>query len=356
MTIGQRLVWTLLLTSVSVAAQTNGQSGAPDVLTLRRAAEQGDAHQQWELGDRYYTGKGVDKDHAEAMKWYRKAAEQGDAQRQFSLGFMYWIDGDNTEAANWYLRAAKQGHFIAQTDLGDMYRDGKGVPQNYAEAVKWYRKASENETVEQGPIQLRPQSQHSLGTLYEKGLGVPQDYAEAAKWYRKAVEGGSAFGVFSLYDLCANGKSTKQDCTDVAKWLAILANQEDRSPLGLDSDFGKLSPFYLGMLYEKGLGVPQDYAEAAKWYRTAADRGHSGAQMALGYLYIVGKGVPQDFVVAHMWTNIAASRSPAELQALYAQQRDRIATMMTPAQIAEAQRLAREWKPKDATTSKASSR
>jgi TPR repeat protein len=108
----------------------------------------------------------------------------------------------------------------------------------------------------------------------------------------------------------------------------------------------------LGTLYEHGLGVPQDYAEAAKWYRKASDQGNSSAQTALSGLYTIGRGVPQDFVAAHMWMNLAASLqtdgagslSP-DLQKGAAKLRDDLATMMTPQQIAEAQRLAREWKP-----------
>ena len=76
---------------------------------------------------------------------------------------------------------AEQGEAIAQLDLGAMYFDGKGVPQDYAEAVKWYRKAAE-----QGAWA----AQFQLGAMYDTGNGVPQDYAEAVKWYRKAATKG----------------------------------------------------------------------------------------------------------------------------------------------------------------------
>ena len=105
----------------------------------------------------------------------------------------------------------------------------------------------------------------------------------------------------------------------------------------------------LGFLYEKGQGVRQDYAEAAKWYRRAADRGNPVAQASLGFLYEKGQGVPQDYVQAHMWFNIATSRLPdsrKEARQKTSMVRDAIAAKMTSAQIAEAQKLAREWKPK----------
>ncbi|MDA1306902.1 MAG: sel1 repeat family protein, partial [Acidobacteria bacterium] len=90
-------------------------------------------------------------------------------------------------------------------------------------------------------------------------------------------------------------------------------------------------------------GVPQDYVEAVAWYRKAADQGDAAAQYNLGAMYFKGEGVPQDYVEAHKWRNLAASRATGDEQKKYAETRDATAKAMTPAQIAEAQRLAREW-------------
>ena len=100
--------------------------------------------------------------------------------------------------------------------------------------------------------------------------------------------------------------------------------------------------FILGFMYRNGQGVPQDYATAVSWYRKAAERGDANAQNSLGYMYDHGHGVPIDYVLAYMWSNLAAAQN----NALAIKNRDIIAAKMTPAQIAEAQRLAREWKPK----------
>ena len=90
-----------------------------------------------------------------------------------------------------------------------------------------------------------------------------------------------------------------------------------------------------------------DYAEAAKWVRLAAEQGNADAQLILGVTYGAGHGVPQDYVQAHMWSNLAASRLGAkERRDEAVKSRDIAALNMTPAQIAEAQKLAREWKPK----------
>ena len=97
----------------------------------------------------------------------------------------------------------------------------------------------------------------------------------------------------------------------------------------------------LGVMYHKGQGVPQDYQEAVRWYRLAAEGGFAEAQYYLGDMYCCVKGVKADRVQAHMWFNLAASQG--YYGAVTA--REKVANGMTPDQIAEAQRLAREWKP-----------
>lgn len=88
--------------------------------------------------------------------------------------------------------------------------------------------------------------------------------------------------------------------------------------------------------------MAQDYAAAASWYRKAADLGNAGAQSLLGIKYAVGQGVPQDYVQAHMWLNLAAVAGNASA----VKGRDMAEALMTPAQIAEAQRLASAWRAK----------
>ena len=93
-------------------------------------------------------------------------------------------------------------------------------------------------------------------------------------------------------------------------------------------------------MYTRGQGCPPDYIEAAKWYRLAAEQGDTTAQFSLGLMYDEGEGVQQDIVIAHMWLDLAASKDRT-----FTAWRDRIAHRMTPEQIAEAERLAREWMP-----------
>ena len=103
----------------------------------------------------------------------------------------------------------------------------------------------------------------------------------------------------------------------------------------------------LGVMYRIGLGVPQDYAAAVSWYRGGADQGTASAQYNLGVMYLYGQGVGQDYVQAYKWFTLSASRATrAYLREERTRQRDIVAARMTPQQITEAQRLAREWKPK----------
>ena len=100
-------------------------------------------------------------------------------------------------------------------------------------------------------------------------------------------------------------------------------------------------------MYGDGQGVPQDYAEALKWLRLAAAQGLASAQYNLGVMHGWAQGAPQDYVQAHIWLNLAASRfPPGEKQDKAIHNRDLLARKMPPAQLAEAERLAREWKPK----------
>src|SRR5450759_1692369 len=106
----------------------------------------------------------------------------------------------------------------------------------------------------------------------------------------------------------------------------------------------------LGGMYAFGNGVTQDYAEAIRWYRKAADQGYVSAMITLGVIYATGRGVPRDPVEAHAWFNIAKSRSTYTERKHknwdYARDGlDRAARLMVPAQILQAQSRAKEWKP-----------
>jgi len=100
-------------------------------------------------------------------------------------------------------------------------------------------------------------------------------------------------------------------------------------------------------MYFDGAGVPQDFVQAAAWYLKAANQGYRVAQDRIGGMYERGQGVAQDYLQAHMWFNLAAANEKdATLRETWISDRNEVAGKMTPAQIAEAQRLASRWAPK----------
>ncbi len=118
-----------------------------DIDTIRKHAEQGHAKAQFDLGVCYAKGEGVNKDPAEAAKWYRKAAEQGDAGAQYNLGGCYYngygVDKDHAEALKWYRKAAEQGDARAQVALGACYFLGDGIEKDEQQAKHWLREAAD---------------------------------------------------------------------------------------------------------------------------------------------------------------------------------------------------------------------
>ena len=95
-------------------------------------------------------------------------------------------------------------------------------------------------------------------------------------------------------------------------------------------------------MYHNGEGVAKDYAEALKWYRLAAAQGYAAAQNNLGIMYATGQGVDKDFVHVHMWLSMSALAGDAD----GLKYRDMVATLMTPQQLSEAQKMARECRQK----------
>jgi uncharacterized protein len=102
---------------------------------------------------------------------------------------------------------------------------------------------------------------------------------------------------------------------------------------------------YLGVMYLRGKGVPQNFLVAAYWLHLAAGAGYPEAQYFLGLMYDKGQGVTQDFVLAHAWLNLAVAHAEPRVRGNWALIRDAVASKMTEAQLWEARRLAYEWRP-----------
>ncbi len=166
------------------------------------------------------------------------------------------------------------------------------------------------------------------------------DYATALREWRPLAKQGSPRALFFLGHMYRYGRGVPHDDAEAVKWYSKGAEREHAG-----------AQYNLGVMYDKGLGVPQDYAKALFWYRMADAQGHGGAQYNLGLLHEKGRGVPQDYVRAYAWYDLATSSFPPGKDGDKAvEHRDIVAATMTPAQISEAKKLAREWRPKKTKT------
>ena len=220
-------------------------------------------------------------------------AKMGDASALCRLGdsFFYGrgVAQDYSEAVKWYRKAADQGNARAQNILGECYYYGRGIAQNYSEAVKWYRKAAD---------QNYSFAQYNMGYCYGNGQGTAQDYSEAVKWYRKAADQNHAAAQNNLGDCYYYGRGVAQDYSEAVKWYRKAVDQGYA-----------VAQCNLGYCYENGKGVAQDYSEAVKWYRKAADQGNARAQNNLGECYYYGRGIAQDYSEAVKWYRKAADQN-----------------------------------------------
>ncbi|MCK1394316.1 tetratricopeptide repeat protein [Bradyrhizobium sp. 1] len=266
-------------------------------------------------------------------------AKKGDPEAQFELGSRY---APNTP-----------GGYQILPKGDESMSDGSRVQTNFQSAVDWLRRAADRDYAP---------AQFALGLILYQGDGSLEDRTdeiESARWLRKYLENSHANKVdavkaqfmigmeYQFFNKCdpywtrsrpgdpisfdglycgdaREGKHLTEDYPASAQYLRLAAKAGDQA-----------AQYQLARLYQDGKGVPQDYQEAAKWYLSAIGSGFSRARGPLGKLYVEMR----DLVSAHMWFNLAALTDDRWA----AEERDNIAQKMTPAQIAEAQKLAREW-------------
>ena len=228
----------------------------------------------------------------------RAKAQNGDAIAQLLLGCCYskgqGVVKDEVEAVKWFRKAAEQNLREAQHNLGCCYAEGQGVTKDYVEAVSWYRKAAEQDD---------SWAESNLGYCYESGQGVATDKVEAVNWYRKAAQHNEAVAQYNLGLCCVKGQGVAKNDVEAVKWFRKAAEQNHAG-----------AQYNLGFCYAKGQGVPADEVEAVKWYRKAAEQNDAWAESNLGYCYESGQGVAKDEVEAVNWYREAAERNNAVAQ------------------------------------------
>ena len=204
---------------------------------------------QYHLGVMYQQKQ----DYEKAMEWYQKAAAQGNANAQNNIGYMYLhgfgVKQDYAQAMEWYQKAAAQGLDSAQTNIGYMYRHGLGVKQDYAKAKEWYEKAA---------AQGEAEAQNNLAHMYYYGHGVRQDYAKAMEWHQKAAAQGLDSAQNSIGTMYFHGQGVEQDHNKAVEWFEKAALNGNNN-----------AQYNLGEFYYH---VKQDYAKALEWYEKPRHR------------------------------------------------------------------------------------
>ena len=169
--------------------------------------------------------------HAAAAKVFLRAAEQGNARAQLQIGYQYnygeGVPVNAAEAVKWYRRAAAQGDAAAESNLGGMYEDGKGVPEDWVEAARWYRTSAARDNAS---------GQFRLGRAYQFGIGVPQNRKLAIEWFQKAGFLGNAQARYFAQHLLSRGN-----------FVGFRNEQEEAAVIA-----GKLRT---GLLWEEPVGM-----------------------------------------------------------------------------------------------------
>lgn len=192
----------------------------------------------------------------------------------------------------WFEKEAATGNTQAQYDLACIYRNGEGVPQDYAKSVLWLLKAAEG-----GHLI----AQYDLGISYARGEGVSKDLAKSVQWHTTAARSGLSISQHILGLAYLYGNGVDQDSKIAFMWFQEAANR----------GWAEASA-YLGYCYLEGLGVSKSPKSAVEWFKRAAEKDDGYAQMALGILYTNGVGVIKDEVLGLAWTYLASKNGYAK--------------------------------------------
>jgi TPR repeat protein len=309
--------------SADTAAQAISISST-DLAQLQSKADAGDATAQLALGRAYQNGNGVRQNDELAAKWYRKAADLGNAAAQNNLGIMYrgglGVEKNKEEAVKWYHMAARQGNANAMFNIGAAYYDGEVERATELAAYEWFVIAEEagsstaHDAVTRTAAELgAPFTRDALieiAQMYEKGTDIPQNYAQAIKWYNRAAESGNASAKVQLASMYINATGAPKDYARA---------------IGLCRSAGSFGYYCLGHMYSHGFGAPADFNEASKWYHKGADAGNSASMLALGQMYWKGTGVELDRAESYYYFFLAYSHREKSAQ----QSAEQVAKEMT---------------------------
>ncbi len=243
--------------------------------TLRRLADEGNAHAMYRLGRLYAFGNGVLKNDVTAVQWYRKGADAGNSSAMTALAFAL-LEGRGTgvnhqEGLRWLRDGANAGNVDAMNRLGHILLDGTIADKDPLEAARLFKKAAEAEHVA---------SMVDLARLYYNGIGIQTDINMAAVWYKRASDLGNSVAMVTLGWMHENGKGVDTD--------PFMAADLYRRAADLGNSGGMVN---LALLHVQGKGVARNEAAAVALYRKAIGLGNPMAMNNLAWMLQEGRGV-----------------------------------------------------------------
>jgi len=252
------------------------------------------AEEQYKLGLSYAKGDGVPKDQEKANSWFTKAAEQGYADAQYELGNRL----KDYTAVDWLTKAAEQGNTDAMKRLGDCYRWGGGITaqQDPEKSKYWYNKAEKH--LSEAATHGDAKAMYKLSSLYRDACYHFIGYDTKARdllitaansGYSKAQ---GSLGFALQYGTFSN---LKKDIKAAKSFYTAAALQGDAS-----------AQYELGTNYINGIGCKKDLEEGISWLTKSAEQGYYLAQYELGLNYYRGRGVPKDLEKSKHWIALAA--------------------------------------------------
>ena len=246
-----------------LCAKLIARSGFP-LERLRRAAERGDAHAQYNLGQAYLIGHVVAAAPRSAVNWLELAARQGHVEAQHSLSLIYRHGARaGGAAATWFAEAERSDAARINAEL--LYPDGLAIAAMPERAFALATAAA---------LRGHAAAQANLGMLFLRGVGCAQDFSAAAVWFRRAAEQGDAGGALGLGLIYEHGFERAADAAEAARWYAIAAEA------GNDAAATALGILHLNAPMNGG-GVTHDIAKAERLLHGPAARGNPFAQKAL---------------------------------------------------------------------------
>lgn len=277
------------------------EKAKPTFEEIVKAAGNGNADMQLQLGWRYFNGAGTATNFVKAAECFHKAAEQGNCEAQFNIGSMYaegiGVEKNWAEAAAWFTKAAAQGHATAKANLCVMYAEGIGVEKNPAEAEKYlndavvtFEDSGLDDLDRKVACEWYPLSGILRWRFHTLCNNVWFEHSVSEQWIHKLAERGRDDLVLYFGDYFY-----QRDWKEAVKWYRVAAEKmEIRTGRDMEKYVQLLSR--IGFIYDKGgYGVDEDNAEAVKWYDKAVGKDKTNASaLRLADMYFDGEGVGKD--------------------------------------------------------------